>query len=114
MPVEAQACGTPVIAYGRGGARETVIDKKTGIFFEKQTPDAVIQAVDQFESMQHIFDPELIREHAEKFSPDRFRREIFDFVDATWSEFSHDAKLEPSHLELAYPLDEVTSSTALV
>src|SRR6185436_11351267 len=55
MPVEAQACGTPVIALGRGGAKETVIGGQTGCFFETQTPEAIVSAVEQFET--ESFDP---------------------------------------------------------
>ena len=48
-PVEAQACGTPVIAFGKGGATETVIDGETGLFFHEQTSEAIVKAVDEFE-----------------------------------------------------------------
>lgn len=78
MPVEAQACGTPVIALGRGGARETVIDGITGVFFDSQTPQAIVTAVERFESEQ--LDPCRIRQNAERFSVHRFRREIQELV----------------------------------
>jgi glycosyltransferase involved in cell wall biosynthesis len=73
-PVEAQACGTPVIAYGRGGVRDTVLPEETGIFFDRQTPDALIAAVDRFETME--FQPRRLRLNAERFSATRFRREF--------------------------------------
>lgn len=60
MPVETQACGTPVIAYGKGGALETVIAGQTGIFFEEQTPQSLIKAVEKFEQMP-AFNPQTLR-----------------------------------------------------
>ena len=54
IPVEAQACGTPVIAYGRGGARETVIENKTGVFFGEQNVESLISAVNNFEKNQDV------------------------------------------------------------
>lgn len=80
-PVEAQACGTPVIAYGKGGALETVVDLysgkvPTGILFEKQTVESLIDAVNIFEKEKDQFDPTIIRENSLRFSPERFRSEI--------------------------------------
>ncbi len=80
MPVEAQACGTPVIAYGKGGALETVIENKTGIFFDRQTPETITQAIDRFEKLPH-FNPETIRANANRFSIERFQRELKSFVE---------------------------------
>lgn len=85
VPVEAQACGTPVIAFGKGGARETVIAGETGIFFEEQTVEGVCRAVEEFEGKR--FDPAKVRANAERFSPARFRAEFANFVQARWSEF---------------------------
>ncbi|MGI8979891.1 MAG: glycosyltransferase family 4 protein [Pirellulaceae bacterium] len=85
MPVEAQACGTPVIALGRGGAKETVIAGQTGCFFESQTPAAIVSAVEQFES--ESFDPYLIRANAERFSTPRFGREIEELVSREYEQF---------------------------
>ena len=78
VPVEAQACGTPVIAYGKGGALETVIDGKTGIHFDEQSEKSLITAVHRFESLH--FCPSAIRAHAESFSTDRFLSEFKGFV----------------------------------
>jgi glycosyltransferase involved in cell wall biosynthesis len=78
IPVEAQACGTPVIAFGKGGSLETVKKNETGLFFYEQTTDAIIEAVTLFEK-QH-FDYATIRKHAEQFSEERFKQEIKDFV----------------------------------
>ena len=76
--VEAQACGTPVIAFGKGGAKEIVIKNKTGLFFYKQHPCAVIEAVESFEKMR--FDPLLLRKNAERFSKKRFKQRFKEFV----------------------------------
>lgn len=79
LPVEAQACGTPVIALGRGASLETVKGGQTGVFFEEQTPQALIDAVRRFEGME--FDPEKIRLHAESFGEKRFSKEFTGWVE---------------------------------
>ena len=85
VPVEAQACGTPVIAYGKGGALETVInyDKEnpTGIFFKEQTADSIVNAVKIFEKNITLFKPENCRKNAERFSEARFRNEFKQFIE---------------------------------
>lgn len=85
VPVEAQACGTPVIAYGKGGALETVInydkEKPTGIFFKEQTVDSIVDAVKIFEKNITLFKPENCRENAEKFSEERFWSEFKKFIE---------------------------------
>ena len=83
-PLEAQACGTPVIAFARGGAAETVIDGVTGLHFHEQSAVAIEAAVRRFETVEHQFEPLRIRAHALRFSTDRFRREFKDFIDARW------------------------------
>jgi glycosyltransferase involved in cell wall biosynthesis len=83
-PVEAQACGTPVIAFGRGGATETVIDGETGIFFHEQTTESIVRAVDEFEVCREKFDRVKIRQNAERFSTKRFCCEFRDFVFKHW------------------------------
>jgi glycosyltransferase involved in cell wall biosynthesis len=83
-PVEAQACGTPVIAFGRGGATETVVDGETGIFFNEQTAEAIVKAVDEFELCREKFDRAKIRKNAERFSTGRFCSEFRDFVFKHW------------------------------
>lgn len=79
VPVEAQACGTPVIAYGRGGATETVIPGITGILFAEQTTGSLQAAVQKFERQE--FDPYYIHQHAGRFSAKRFRKEFGEFVE---------------------------------
>ncbi|WP_175752514.1 glycosyltransferase family 4 protein [Burkholderia ambifaria] len=85
--VEAQACGTPVIAYGKGGALETVLEPRahpnpTGLFFDEQTPHAIVAAVDDFERAPQRFTPHACRANAERFSADTFRRRFLDYVEA--------------------------------
>jgi glycosyltransferase involved in cell wall biosynthesis len=116
VPVEAQACGTPVIAFGRGGITETVVPfldtehrhnlpipslKKggkggfentdspspTGVFFNEQTPESLVEAVKRFESIQDRFNYSEIRKNAERFSKERFRKEFKAFVDSKIIEF---------------------------
>jgi glycosyltransferase involved in cell wall biosynthesis len=81
VPVEAQGCGTPVIAFGRGGALESIIDGETGIHFPEQSVQSIIDAVKQFEDMEKSFDPEKIRKHALKFSVNEFRLQFKNFVE---------------------------------
>jgi glycosyltransferase involved in cell wall biosynthesis len=83
-PVEAQACGTPVIAFGQGGATETVITGETGLFFYEQTPDAIVKAIDEFELRRGDFDRQRIRNNAERFNTERFCSEFRNFVMQQW------------------------------
>lgn len=88
IPIEAQSCGTPVIAYGHGGSLETVNGGKTGLFFNEQTPEAIVEAVNRFEAMgSHPFAPADCRKWAEGFSEERFKREIKEFVEEKYEEF---------------------------
>jgi len=87
VPVEAQACGTPVIAYGKGGALETVTEGETGLFFDAQTTSSIIDAVQRFEDMKDSFIPAKIREKSLRFSRDRFKREFISFVGEAWETF---------------------------
>ena len=108
MPVEAQACGTPVIAFGRGGVLETVVNGQTGLFFERQSAKCIQQAVEAFDSVRGRMNPELIRVNAERFSPNRFRREVLDLMDRLWRRF---CKHQRSYLSAAasdapFPLDQ--------
>jgi glycosyltransferase involved in cell wall biosynthesis len=84
VPVEAQACGTPVIAYGRGGALETVIDGKTGLLFHEQSLESLQEAVKLFENGTYSFDPYMLRRSAERFNKERFQREFQGFVESAW------------------------------
>ncbi len=87
MPVEAQACGTPVIGMNRGGLQETVIPNQTGLLFNEQTVDAVVDAVRTMIDLPwDYFDAQRIREHAERFSAARFRQEYRRLVRQKLSE----------------------------
>ena len=85
-PVEAQACGTPVLAFGKGGAAETVVDRVTGLLFHEQSSSAIQRVVRDFESIEDSFDPQIIRENALRFSTERFRSEFKQYVYARWRE----------------------------
>lgn len=79
-PLEAQAAGSPVIAYGEGGALETVIDGVTGRFFTEQTPQSLAGTIASFEAELDRYSPAMARIQAAKFSPERFRNEIKSFL----------------------------------
>jgi glycosyltransferase involved in cell wall biosynthesis len=84
MTVEAQACGTPVIAFGRGGSLETVRgpdkDRPTGVFFVSQTEEAIVAAVRDFEAAREKFAPDACRDHARQFSRGKFRENFMGVV----------------------------------
>lgn len=74
VPLEAQACGRPVIAYGRGGALETVVSGRTGVFFQEQTEESLLAAMETLAAQK--WDPSLARAQAEQFSPVHFVKGI--------------------------------------
>ncbi|NUQ63369.1 MAG: glycosyltransferase [Pirellulales bacterium] len=87
VPVEAQACGAPVIAFGEGGATETVVpaDRNrpgTGTFFPHQTVESLCHAIEQFECGPEYCDPHLARRHAEQFAAERFEQEMIGCLNA--------------------------------
>jgi glycosyltransferase involved in cell wall biosynthesis len=93
VPVEAQACGRPVIAFAKGGAIESVKgaypDRKitsfpTGIFFTSQTEEALVEAVKRFDSIE--FDPQKIRENALRFDRKLFKERIGQFIQKAYRE----------------------------
>lgn len=91
LPLEAQACGTPVIAYGRGGALETVVGDgpaRTGAFFGDQTAAAIAAAVRDFDVVLPAVDPAACVENAQRFASATFRREMQDFVARAYGDFS--------------------------
>ena len=96
-PVEAQACGTPVIAYGKGGSLETVrpfgVMNPTGILFDQQTPQSVIAAVQHFEKIKDNFVAEDCRNHAMKFSSERFKKEMGEYISSKWEQFEESKKI---------------------
>lgn len=84
VPVEAQACGTPVIALGQGGTAETVRGLEqslpTGVHFHSQTTDALLEAIVQFIDVEDDFDAKAISAHAKDFGSERFRRELTTYI----------------------------------
>ncbi len=76
VPLEAMASGKPVIAYGAGGALETVIDGQTGLFFNEQSEESIIDAIERFSKMK--FDPKLCRKRAEEFDIEVFKKKIIN------------------------------------
>ncbi|MEK7075645.1 MAG: glycosyltransferase [Patescibacteria group bacterium] len=78
MPLEANATGTPVIAYAKGGSLETIIQNKTGVFFDQQTPEAIIEAVKQFE--EKTFSSEDLFEQAQRFSKEQFKARVLQLL----------------------------------
>lgn len=83
IPVEAQACGTPVIALGKGGCLETVVHGETGIHFEEQTLECLSNAILEMEQRYEAITPERCRQNAENFSIDTFRSRLVEVVDYT-------------------------------
>ena len=79
VPVEAMMSGTPVIAYGRWGGTESVIDGETGIFFSPQTPEALNEAIERFETLE--WDTEKIRARGMEFSKENFQKKILTFIE---------------------------------
>lgn len=96
-PVEAQACGTPVIAYGAGGTLETVFDvrkygeKGTGLLFNEQTENQLIEAIKTFEQYRKILNPEVARSHALTYSPEIFQERYTSFLKRCYQEFQKTA-----------------------
>jgi glycosyltransferase involved in cell wall biosynthesis len=80
LPVEAQACGTPVLAFGKGGCLETVKDGVTGLHFEEQTESSIINAVNRFESNSVQIEAEVVRKNAELFSSEHFQQSLNTLV----------------------------------
>ncbi|WP_354676927.1 glycosyltransferase family 4 protein [Cupriavidus plantarum] len=108
VAVEAQACGTPVIALGQGGARETVIDSRdrdlrTGVFFPRQTVEDIVRAVCRFEGSGPVL-PAACRRNALQFSPERFRAEFLAMVRAAMARTSAAGPGVARHVPFADPM----------
>ena len=86
VPLEAMASGRPVIAYNKGGSLDTMIEGKTGVFFEEQTVESLHKAVLEFERMK--FDTKFIRKHAEKFDIEIFKEKILKYLEKEWEKFN--------------------------
>lgn len=89
-PVEAMASGRPVIAYGRGGALETISEGVTGLFFREQTVEALIDAIRRFE--ERAFDPRTLRAHAEQFDKRIFKEKIQSYLTEKVGAFQYPAR----------------------
>jgi glycosyltransferase involved in cell wall biosynthesis len=100
VPVEAQSFGRPVIAFGRGGARETVLglhpgsngrpENSTGMFFHQQSVDSLVEAILAFERVEDRFDRVFIQRQVDRFAPERFRHSFGGFLGEKWEEFHND------------------------
>lgn len=84
--IEAQACGTPVIAYGRGGALEAIIKDKTGVYFHRQTASSLIKALQHFDPLAYF--PEACRAHALQFSKTIFQEKLESFITSEYNLYS--------------------------
>lgn len=85
--IEAMASGRPVIAFNKGGATETIIEGVNGTFFSEQTAPALIKAIKDFSN--HHYNPQKIRQSAEKFSKERFKNEIKNFIEEEYRKFKN-------------------------
>lgn len=85
IPLEAMASGCPVIAYAQGGALETVVDGKTGVYFKEQTPESLKKALRKKATIK--FDHQKIEQHAKTFSEERFQKEITQFIEKKWKDW---------------------------
>ena len=81
VAVEAQGCGTPVIAFGKGGALDTVIPYKTGVFFHQQSEESLNSAIEEFEKVESDFNPRLIRENSKRFDSHVFNEKFLSLLD---------------------------------
>ncbi|MBI2634686.1 glycosyltransferase [Candidatus Peregrinibacteria bacterium] len=86
-PLEAMASGRPVIAYAQGGALDTVIDGKTGIFFKKQTPVELKAAIEKYQKTKDEFGPKELRRHAGQFDRGHFEQKFLKYVEEKWQEW---------------------------
>ncbi|MEA1909482.1 MAG: glycosyltransferase [Patescibacteria group bacterium] len=91
VPMEAMASGRPVIAYGKGGALETVIDKETGLFFREQTGDSLALAIQEFEKM--TWDSKKIKDHVDQFSTTNFKRNLYDIINDAYAKHEDSNKI---------------------
>ena len=84
-PLESMASGRPVIAYEQGGALDTIIDGETGIFFKKQNSIHLKAAIEEYQKQKRHFNPQKIREHAQKFDEKEFKKELMSYLKEKWN-----------------------------
>lgn len=115
--VEAQACGTPVIAFGKGGALESVVglpnERPTGVFFREQTGESLLAAVDLFERNQRLFAPQHCRKNAERFAAEHFNAALSAFIEVRLARFRADMRGNelPPRTEELRPAVKTTSAS---
>ncbi|HAH0852752.1 TPA: glycosyltransferase family 4 protein [Escherichia coli] len=97
-PVEAQACGTPVVAFGKGGSLETVrpygVDKPTGVFFDEQSVPSLVKAINFFDTVSDKIEPQDCRENAMQFSVEIFKNNLSKYVEDKWTEFNLSKRIQ--------------------
>lgn len=97
-PVEAQACGTPVIAFGKGGSLETIrpygVNKPTGIFFDEQSVSSLVKAINFFDTVSDKIEPQDCRDNALRFSVEVFKSNLSKYVEDKWSEFNLSKRIQ--------------------
>lgn len=97
-PVEAQACGTPVVAFGKGGSLETVrpygVDKPTGVFFDEQSVPSLVKAINFFDTVSDKIEPQYCRENAMRFSVEIFKNNLSKYVEDKWTEFNLSKRIQ--------------------
>ena len=97
-PVEAQACGTPVVAFGKGGSLETVrpygVNKPTGVFFDEQSVPSLVKAINFFDTVSDKIEPQDCRENAMQFSVEIFKNNLSKYVEDKWTEFNLSKRIQ--------------------
>ena len=91
-PVEANACGRPVIAFAGGGALDSQIEGRTAIFFREATAESLMKAIEEMENA--TFDPQVIRHHAQKFDTESFRIKMMDFINRAYNNYLPESSLD--------------------
>jgi glycosyltransferase involved in cell wall biosynthesis len=103
--VEAQACGTPVICYGKGGVLDSVVDRETGVYFSEQSPAGIAGAIRRFEALTTPLDPFEIHARAQRFSPEQFQRQFQTHVMTRWKEHCARLRYGPAHPEQGFAMN---------
>lgn len=83
VPVEAMASGRPVLAYGRGGVRDSVVPESSGLFFDAQTADSLVEAITRMERWLPHFDPHAAVSRSQVFAPEHFDRKMLTITSAS-------------------------------
>jgi glycosyltransferase involved in cell wall biosynthesis len=107
-PIESMACGRPVIAFKKGGAIDTILPSKTGLFFKEQEVESLVDAIEKYELFEHEFHPRTCREQAENFSRLEFQTQLLTIVERFWNQKKSNITYMTSD-EKIIPLLEPTS-----